>query len=194
MDKIDSIVEKCLDEMSKEKILMMMPGDIPEEMLDRSIEPSDDWRGWKPVNSIVDDHDLDEVEKKIGHKLPLTYREFLKYKHWYSLRIPDRSVNFPHHKPDKKLSFLSDYVFEYMEPELIIGRGYIYFADFEDYGLLCFDTNQKAENNEYRIVYIDHEDLDDIHVYANNFTELLEADKEAGNRFIDKLNSYHESK
>ena len=55
---------------------MMMPGDIPEEMLDRSIEPSDDWRGWKPVNSIVDDHDLDEIEGKIGHKLPLTYREF----------------------------------------------------------------------------------------------------------------------
>ncbi|MBD0400586.1 SMI1/KNR4 family protein [Flammeovirga sp. EKP202] len=192
MEKIKSIVEQCLIEMSKEEFFMMIPDDIPDEMLDKSIEPSEGYQGWKPINSIIDDNDLDKVESKIGHKLPQSYREFLKYKHWFGLRIPDHAVNFPDHKPDKELSFLSEKVFEYMEPELIIGKGYIYFADFEDYGILCFDTNHEKENDEYRIVYINHEDLDDIHLYANSFTELLEADEEAGNRFIDKLNSYYE--
>lgn len=78
-------------------------------------------------------------------------------------------MNFPHHKPVKKLCFLSEYIFEYMEPELIIGRDYIYFADIEDYRLLCFDANENVENNENRIVFIDHEDLENIHIYLNNF-------------------------
>ncbi|MDN5201972.1 SMI1/KNR4 family protein [Fulvivirgaceae bacterium BMA10] len=194
MDKTKSIVDRCLEDMAKNKILMMIPGDIATEMIDNSIEPMDDWKGWKPIDSIIDDSDLDSLEEKIGYKLPPSYREFLKYKHFYNLRIPDRAVNFPNHKPDRRIGFLRELVFERMDPELIIGKGYIYFADFEDYGLLCFDTIHKNENNEYRIVYMDHEDLDDIHVYANSFIELLEADKETGNRFIDKLNAYHESK
>lgn len=44
MDKVKAIMDKCLQEMSKEKILMMIPGDIPEEMVDNSIEPVDDLR------------------------------------------------------------------------------------------------------------------------------------------------------
>lgn len=175
--------------MSQVEIHMMFPGDIPEEMLDPSIEPSNDSRGWKPIKSILTDDDLDKLEGKIGHPLPHSYREFLQYKHFYSLIISDRAVNFPDHLPDKEVNFLLGHVFNYMIPEKIIGKGYIYFADFEDYGLLCFDTNEKRENNEYPIVYIDHEDLEDIHLYANNFLELLEADADRGDGFVEYLNS-----
>jgi hypothetical protein len=82
-------------------------------------------------------------------------------------------------------------IFTRFDPEPLIERGFIYFADFNDYGLLCFDTNDHVEDYDYRIVYIDREDLYEVHPYANNFRELLEADSEKGTRFIEKLNDYY---
>lgn len=86
---------------------------------------------------------------------------------------------------------LRDLVFDSFEPELLIGRGYIYFADFHDYGLLCFDANEVRSDNEYPVVYIDHENLEEVHSYASNFYDLLTGDSERGNRFIDYLNELH---
>ncbi len=189
MKRIPEIVEECLIKMSQDKIFMKFPAEIPEEMLDSSIETSNDWKGWKPIASIIDDNDLNNLEIKIGYKLPLSYREFLKYKHFIELKIPDNAVNFPKHLPDKELNFLLELVFNYMIPEQIIGKGFIYFADFEDYGILCFDTNEQNENNEYPIVYVDNYDLKEIHLYANNFLELLDADEQKGDRFVQYLNS-----
>lgn len=191
MKWLEQIIDNCLTEMSKNDIFMKMPGDIPFEMLDNSISQTDDWKGWKPIASIITDQDINRLEDKIGYQLPFSYRYFLKYKHFYSLKIADHSVNLPHHLPNKKLTYLHEYFFESFDPEFLIEKNYIYFADFYDYGLLCFDANEPAENNEYKIVYIDHERLEDIHLYANNFRELLEADSETGNRFIEKLNEYY---
>ena len=190
MNWLEDIVDKCLEDMSNEKFLMMTCGKIPGEMLDTSIEPSDDWRGWKPIASIITDEDINLLEKKIKYALPLSYRHFLKYKHFIHLRIPDIEVNLPNHLPDKNLTEILELVFNCNVPELVIGKGFIYFADFSDYGLLCFDANETRENNEYPVVYIDHE-LGDVHLYANNFRDLLEADDEKGNRFIEKLNEYY---
>ena len=144
-----------------------------------------------PINSIIEDSDIEQLEKEIGCPLPKSYRAFLKYKHFFEIRIPDSAVKLPSILPDKNLTFLRELVFEMMEPEFIIGRGYIYFADFDDDGILCFNANEKSEDNEYPIVYIDHENTDDIHLYANKFKELMEANEERGNRFIDYLNDIH---
>lgn len=192
MDWLKKIIDESLHEMSKTDISMMTPAEVPKEMRDDSIEKMDDWIGWKPIASIIEDSDINRIEKIIDYPLPLSYREFLKYKHFYQLIIPDRGVNLPGILPDKELTFLKELVFEMGEPDLILGQGYIYFADFEDYGLLCFNANIKAKNNEYPVVFIDHEDFDDIHLYANNFKELLNADEERGNRFIDFLNEQHD--
>jgi hypothetical protein len=191
MDWIKKTVDSALKEMSKEKIFMMMPGDIPKEMLDDTIPALDDWKGWRAIDSIIDDSDIIKLEKKIGITLPTSYREYLKYKHFYRLRLPDIAVNLFPHPPDKNLTTLQTHIFEYHEPELVIGRKYIYIADFHDYGLLCFDANAKATDTEFKVVYIDHENLGDIHIYADNFQDLLQADSEKGNDFIDKLNELY---
>ena len=192
MEWLKEAIDKSLDDMSKEKYLMMMPGHIPKDMLDSSIPPSDDWRGWKPIESIITDEDINIFEQKIGHRLPLSYRHYLKYKHFFALRLPDISVNLHKHLPDKSLTYLQEQIFDMMDPEMLIGRNYIYFADFHDYGLLCFDANEPREDNEYKIVFIDHENLEAVHEYANSFKELLEADDEYGNRLIDRLNEYYQ--
>jgi hypothetical protein len=191
MEWLKKIVDRTLEEMKQEEIRMMMPGDIPAEMLDSTIPPSDDWKGWKPINSIITDDDIDQFENDIGHKLPLSYRAYLQYKHFYWLRLPDIAVNLRANLPDKSLSDLRYLVFDTHEPELILGKNYIYFADFHDYGLLCFDANEPATDNEYKIVYMDHENLEDIHFYTNNFRSLLEGHSDYGNDFIDKLNEYY---
>ncbi|MCB0479530.1 MAG: SMI1/KNR4 family protein [Crocinitomicaceae bacterium] len=191
MNWLHKIIDESLSVMAKTDISMMTPGEVPKEMQDGSNKNDDGWRRWKPIDSIIEDSDIEKVEKEIGYPLPQSYREYLKYKHFIELRIPDRAVNLPGILPDKEINFLKELVFEMMEPELIIGRGYIYFADFNDYGLLCFDANEKVQNNEYRIVFIDHEDEEAVHLYANNFKELMEADEEYGNRFIDYLNDYY---
>ena len=191
MNWIKEVVDNALREMSKEKISMMVPGDIPTEMLEETIEPMDDWRGWRPIDSVITDGDIQRFEEEIGLGLPLSYKEYLKYKHFFGLRIPDLAVNLFKHPPDKDLKELKNHVFDSYDPELVIGRQYIYIADFHDYGLLCFDANETAKDNEYRVVYMDHENLEDIHVYADNFRDLMEANSEKGNDFIDKLNEYY---
>ena len=75
MGRIQEIIEQCLIKMSQEKILMKFPGFIPEAMLDPSIETSNDWKGWKPIKSIINDHDLDQLEGKIGHQLPPSFSQ-----------------------------------------------------------------------------------------------------------------------
>src|SRR5688572_12449893 len=169
MEWLKKVVDKAFEDMLKEKTLMKVPGKVPAEMLDPSMPATDDWKGWKPIDSIITDEDINKFENKVGIGLPKSYRGFLKYKHFYALRIPDRAVNLPAHLPDKTLPALNEFVFDYNEPDLIIGRRYINFADFQDYGHLCFDANQPAPDNEYKVVYINHENLDDVHFYANNF-------------------------
>lgn len=191
MKWLEQIIDNCLAEMAKTDIFMKMPGDIPLEMLNTSIPQKDEWKEWKPIDSIITDDDINKLENKIGLPIPLSYRYYLKYKHFYGLKIPDHSVNLPHHLPDKELTLLQEYILEGLDPEYLIERNYIYFADFNDYGILCFDANEPEKNNEFKIVYIDHERLEDTHLYANNFRELLEADSEKGNRFIEKMNEYY---
>ncbi|AUP79456.1 SMI1/KNR4 family protein [Flavivirga eckloniae] len=192
MKWLENIIDSTLDKMVKEGILMSRPDpDMPAEMFDPTIPIDNDWKGWKPIPSVLDDSDLNRLEEIIGIELPLSYRHFLKHKHFYVLDIPDFAVNFPTHLPDKNLDGFMEWFFEFYEPELLIEKGLIYFADFQDYGLLCFDSNIKRENNEYPIVYIDHEDLSTKYHYSDNFRELITADRERGNRFIMELNEYY---
>jgi hypothetical protein len=192
MEWIYKVVDSALEKMAKTTISMMTPAKLPVNMVDESIPKSDDWTGWKPTESIITDEDLTRLENKIGHNLPLSFREFLKYKHFVQLRLNNYAIGLFSHMPDKELSELKRKILEFHEPELLIDQGYIYFADFNDYGLLCFDTNNKRENFDWSVVYIDHDDLETIHEYAENFKDLIESDEEHGNRFIDKLNKMYQ--
>lgn len=189
MEWLHDIVDKSLKKMSEEEMLMHVSSGIPSGMKDSSGKESNDWSTWKPINSIIEDVDIEKVEKEIGYSLPPSYKAFLQYKHFVELRIPDFLVHFPGNFPDKEITFLKEMVFEIMEPELIIDKGYIHFATFSDFGLLCFDTNKKVDDHEYNIVYIDHELLEETHLYATSFKELLLADEDRGNRFIEYLNN-----
>ncbi|MFT5917598.1 MAG: hypothetical protein ACJAWV_003915 [Flammeovirgaceae bacterium] len=159
-----------------------------ENIIDKSIGNIDEIS----VLNNISNKDITDLEKTIGYKLPESYKYFLQYKYSHKLKLDDISIQLFLPTPTERLNKIKESIFEYHEPEEIIGKGYIYFADFHDYGLLCFNANEKMKDNEYKIVYIDHEDSEEIHPYAQNFRELLENDKESGNRFVEYLNKYHE--
>ena len=192
MKWLEEVVDNALEKMIKEGVLMMRPDrNMPIEMIDSSIPTNNDWKGWKPIPSVLNDSDLNRLESIIGAKLPDSYRYFLMYKHFYELDIPDYTVNFHAHLPYKNLNRFNKTFFERFDPTYLIERGLIHFADFQDFGLLCFDSNKKRENNEYPIVFVDEGDLLITHHYSNSFKELMTADRETGNRFIMKLNDYY---
>lgn len=192
MEIIHKTVDARLSQMIEEDYPLMTIENIPADMRDTTADASGDSHAWKPTDSTITDDDLNKFETAIKLNLPASYRAFLQYKHFAELELEDLCVTLPTFLPDKELGFLREMVFDMWEPDLLLGKGYIYFADFEDFGFLCFDTNQKSEGHEYPIVFIDHETPETAHFYAENFTELLTSDEEAGNRFIEKLNAYYE--
>jgi hypothetical protein len=192
MEWLENIVDKSLDKMAQEEVFMKRPDpNMPKEMIDKSIPKNDDWTGWKPVKSNIRDEELDSLELKIGRELPLSFRSFLKYKCFYDLFLQDRTIGLISNLPGRTIEGIEDVVLNGWDPYYLIELGYIYFANFEDYGLLCFDANCLEDGNEYPIVFFDHEDLTIAHPYANYFRDLLESDTERGNRFIEKLNKFY---
>lgn len=192
VDWLEVLVDASLERMIKGKILMRHPDpNMPQEMIDPNIPKQDDWIGWRPISSNITDLELDDLELKIGKQLPQSFRHLLKYKCYYELKMEDRSFSLLNNLPGRTIIELEKGILKNFYPSCLIQLGYIYFADFHDFGLLCFDANSIEENHEYPVVYFDHEDLTTVHYYAKNLRDLLESDKERGNRFIEKLNTFY---
>ncbi|AHM63200.1 putative glucan synthasis protein [Flammeovirgaceae bacterium 311] len=154
---IHGFVDESLRILKELDLLSLPHPNMPAEMVDRSKTPSNDWIPWKAVPSQVTNADIQEIEAKIGLKLPEPYVVFLKYKHFYDLDNPKEITFFRHCIRDWKRELYNNY-FDSWEPEEIIGKGYIPFGDFSDWGIICFNTNKRVNsNNDCEIVRIDHE-------------------------------------
>ena len=64
-------------------------------------------------------------------------------------------------------------IFNEYPRELLLDKGKIPFANWSDWGLLCFDTNNKHTNNEYPIVLWDHEMFDEFEPKYINFEAMI---------------------
>lgn len=136
---------------------MRWPGKLPEEMLDPSIPPSNDWIGWKPIQSTVSDADLDALEGETRLKFPPVYRDFLKYLHFVELD----SVGFTferHLSLDWKETLRKTY-FNGWPRERILDVGLIPFGEESqmDAGPTCFDTRHRLPDGDCPVVFWDHE-------------------------------------
>lgn len=196
MEWLEKIIDETLERMGKEEVYAMAApsSHIPLEMLNTSIEGEDDWKVWKPIPTNLKIEDFKVLEKAIGFKLPESYKHFLSYKYFYELRLINHSIQFPTNLPDQRIESLKEFIIETTEGEKLLKKGYIYFANFNDYGFLCFNTNQTVKDNEYEIVFFDHEDIKIAHHYTENFKNLMESDENHGNRFIEKMNEYYEKR
>lgn len=64
-------------------------------------------------------------------------------------------------------------IFDGYPTEFLIEKGYVPFAVWSDWGLLCFDTNRNKEDNNYPVVLWDHETADEVNDEYKDFFDLL---------------------
>jgi hypothetical protein len=194
MSWLTEIIDKSFAKMVEEEYLMQTCVKIPLEMCLEDYDPRKEYKTWNPIPSIVTDESLNKLEEKLKLNLPKSYREFLKYKHFVELQIDDFAVSFPKHLPNTYLETLEDFMLNIYEPKYLINKKLICFASFHDEGYLCFDATESKQENEYKIIYLDHENIDDKIEYCTSFKELMEGDKERSNIFITtKLNKRYQN-
>lgn len=181
--EIFEYVDKSLSSLKKADLMSRPHPNMPTEMIDNTVEQKSGWIPWNAVSSKVTDQDILELENQIELKYPSLYKDFLKYKHFYELENIAEITFFKHCIRDWK-SNLTEYYFEYWEPEELIKKGFIPFADYNDWGIVCFDTN-RMNNNDCPIVMFDHETLYDEPV---TFEKLYDSFELMTSELLKELN------
>lgn len=140
--------------------------DATGELLD-IIKPSS--KIWKPIDGTVTTAEIANIEKVFDIVLPDSYKEYLSYKHFYTIFLNADMRLYP-----KPIGEWSDIIIENNEEmkEFLLDNGYFAIGDFSDYGTVCFDLNDDAE--EPRIVMVDHE-TKEAEYLSNNFIDLLKS-------------------
>jgi hypothetical protein len=170
-NQIEKIIDKHLQNWI-DKGLNKLP-DATEPEMAKSDEPIDDegWQTWHPITSTISDTEIQELEEQLKVKLTTQYKSFLKYKHFYELYI--NQARFSGQEIRTWRRHLVDMAFDRYPREFLIDKGYLPFADWSDWGLLCFNTNKPSTDNEYPIVLWDHERWEEFEEFSTDFNSLL---------------------
>ncbi|WP_347217920.1 SMI1/KNR4 family protein [Chryseobacterium sp.] len=162
--KIEEIVDRTLNFWIDHE-LNQLPCDIEAEMLAPD-QANEEWKFWLPIKSTITDAELQEFETETGFAFPDDFKTFLKHKHFYELQISE--VSFCSLPVNTWRTSLREMMFETYSREFLFDKGYVPFAVYSDWGLLCFDTH-----NNNAIVRWDHEIEDSFEYQYKNFYELL---------------------
>ncbi|MEP6747029.1 MAG: SMI1/KNR4 family protein [Bacteroidota bacterium] len=154
---------------------------IPKEMLDHSRDKgqeNEDYSFWLPLKSNVTEKEISDLESLLRNKLPASFKHFLQQRYFVAIRFTD--VDFFSNLPGLLVSAFREKIDNYY-PQLP-RKNYLPFATYRDYGVLAFDANKNATNNEYEIVILDHEDdYTTPELYARSFLLLFDTlDKQLG--------------
>jgi hypothetical protein len=173
---MEHIIDRYLKQLLDAE-LNTLPMSIVAEMSDPNQDKDAEWQIWHPVQSNVTNADIEMFESRIGYQLPESYKRFLKHKHFYELQIS--ACSFCAHPAGIWHASLVDMIFDGYPREFLFDKGRIPFANWSDWGLLCFDTTAQCIDNDYPIVLWDHEEATQFESQFSNFeTMLFELDKE----------------
>ena len=100
------------------------------------------------------------------------YKTFLKHKHFSELQISE--ISFCEHPVNSWRASLTEMIFDGYPKEFLIDKGYIPFANWSDWGMLCFDTNKNQNDKNYPIVLWDHELADEVQYQYEDFYDMIE--------------------
>lgn len=155
-DYIKTVIDKSIDFSNQYLSGLHLPDVlVPEYMIDGDkSSPYKDIVFWKPVPAKIPKEQFVEFENKIGFLLPETYKDFLSYKYFIELNFGHAAGFFRHTNSwvEDYYNIISDFGFQHS-----LDRGLIPFANDTDQGYFCFDTNNIAFDNEYRIVTYDRD-------------------------------------
>lgn len=170
MNDIEKIIDVYLDALVCDK-QNKLPLPIVPAMADAKQDNEEEWRIWYPIKSAVTDKELKRFESSIGCTLPESYKQFLKYKHFYELQIG--ACTFCEHPAGVWETSLSAMIFDESSKEQVFDKGKIPFATWEDWALLCFDTTAKNDREEYAIVLWDPEACDCFEFVYDSLEDMM---------------------
>jgi hypothetical protein len=130
-----------------------LPAPIPSEMA--TGQSQDDWNFWLPVASKVTKQELEALEAELGVVLSNQYKQLLQHKHFMELQISN--VGFFSHPCMEWQASIKGEVFNGWPYELLLGRGFLPFATYSDWGLWCFATHEPNAEGEYPVYLWDHD-------------------------------------
>jgi SMI1-KNR4 cell-wall len=168
-DTITHLIDQSLSDWESKK-LNCHPGAVPEAM--QTGEVQDDWKYWRALESTVTDQDIKDMEHLLGVHLSRQYEELLRHKHFIELQIGEASI-FSHPVGTWKSS-ITKAVFGGYPKELLIEKGYLPFADYSDWGLLCFRVTEHDSAGESPIYRWDHERPEEFEFFAPDLRSALE--------------------
>jgi hypothetical protein len=167
---IASMVDKYLQKAANSG-LHQLPRKIPAEMCDPAQDQAEEWKRWFAIPGTTKEAELLELENELGYRLPESFKFFIRYKHFCELQIAE--VSFFANEIHTWRSNWKDMIFNGYPRELIFDKGYIPFANYSDWGLLCFDTTKPANNNDLSITLWDHERLNEHKFMYPDFEQLM---------------------
>lgn len=125
---------------------------------------------WFPIDSKVTDSEIEDFEAEIGRPFPEDYKRLLKHKHFYDLHIAEATFTHP---VNIWRRIHTQLIYENWPRELLIDKGYLPFAVWSDWAMLCFDTNVDDGSHNYPIVLWDHDWAWKVTPVNKNFCELM---------------------
>lgn len=166
---IAHLIDESLADCESRK-LNCHPGTVPDAM--QTGEIRDDWKYWRAIESTVTDQDIQDMERLLQVRISPQYQELLRHKHFIELQIGEISI-FPHPVGTWKSS-ITQAVFGGYPKELLIQRGYLPFADYSDWGLLCFQVTEANADGEYAVYRWDHDRPEEFEFFAPDLRSALE--------------------
>ncbi|MFT3777907.1 MAG: SMI1/KNR4 family protein [Ottowia sp.] len=169
------IVDKFLDRSVSEGI-NCLPMPIPADMATGQVQ--DDWNYWIPIDSKVTDSKLKQLETEIGLILSPQYKSILQHRHFMSLQI--QNVGFFKHPSVGWQESLKKEIFHGGPYELLLGKGFLPFADYSDWGLWCFSIKEQDSQGEYSVYLWDHDQPDKLEFVSGSLHSALIAELSSG--------------
>lgn len=169
---IKTVVDKYFDFMEELGGNAHLTSVIPISMIDSNRPPDNDWSYWNALPSAVTEKEIKELESYFKHKLPESYKFFLRQRHFIELHLGAYQVNFFANLPQELLPKTKETIKDlyWNLPK----RDYVPFAHLSDFGVLCFDANKNVADNDYPIVEFNHEDgYHQPELYSKNFLEMF---------------------
>lgn len=145
--------EQYYHKLSQDEISLKLPfGNRQKEMWSDDADPEKEWKKWKMIPADIKEEEIEELEKKIGAKLPLSLKAFLTvYHHFFENPIGRNSL----YKPFEGL-------LNAWNP-LLVKCGYLPFTwDRECYFIRCIRLAEMPDEEKCGIYQIDHEILLDF--------------------------------
>ena len=143
--------------------------------IDESKPPLDNTVAWKAVSSLINETEILDLEAELKFSLPPSFKHYLKYKNFYALGVISHVWMFAPLIPEIWKQKIVEDVFEGYPREFLFDKGLIPFADYSDWGKVCFNINKVDNDGEFEIIRWDHDDPENPEFLASNFVTLLES-------------------